>query len=524
MKRKKHQLFKFFTAGIFGAVVLVPTTAQAMNVEDLLNSETLQVENLTVEDAEKPIPIVQVETLNEGTKLNINLLELRADNLVNVYNTLGLQGLQLILNQELLMDVFGENVTFEISKIDNGNKEVVQLLNNEKVLYQTILKTPTFKDIDNNYYAKHAIESLYKLGIVTGTTITTFEPNKPITRAQFSAMLARTLEFESKKTLPFTDVKGTWFEKDVQLLHHLGIVNGSTPTEFEPNKPISRQQAAAMLERYMDVLGMANGYTGDTLDFADKDKIADYAVLAVAMLKGMNIIDGKEGNVFDPLGDLTRGQMAKILWNALSLEPKTNNEHGEAIAAVNLNLLQLISFAENLKSKGMVVAKPEIDKEKPVLNVQKQTTEWTNKDVSLSLSANDNLELDYLVLPNGDELELTGVKEQRDYTVTKNGKYTFELVDMAGNKSVEIIEVSNIDKVAPTIEIEVVKELSSATKITLLPIIKDEGSGIAAVDMPVDATLDEVNGRVSVNANKNYVFKATDKAGNVTEAVYNAKN
>lgn len=55
--------------------------------------------------------------------------------------------------------------------------------------------------------------------------------------------------FEEIK-LPFVDVKETdWFYEDVKKMYFAGLMKGTSETTFEPNKPLTRAEAAALFNR-----------------------------------------------------------------------------------------------------------------------------------------------------------------------------------------------------------------------------------------------------------------------------------
>ena len=56
----------------------------------------------------------------------------------------------------------------------------------------------SFKDIQKNYWAKDFIESLADVGVVTGKTSKTFEPNSYVTRAHLAALAVRGMDFQHK--------------------------------------------------------------------------------------------------------------------------------------------------------------------------------------------------------------------------------------------------------------------------------------------------------------------------------------
>jgi hypothetical protein len=158
------------------------------------------------------------------------------------------------------------------------------------------------------------------MGIVNGTNDTAYSPNKQLTRAQFASMLMNTIvevESEVKNSPGFKDISNHWAKEDIVQLYKLGVINGSSPTTFEPNKPVTRQQAAAMMERYLMMVGVDTDKFSKTLSFKDNDKISEYARSGVSVLANMGVVSGDLNGYFSPSDTLTRGQMAKILYGVI---------------------------------------------------------------------------------------------------------------------------------------------------------------------------------------------------------------
>lgn len=74
---------------------------------------------------------------------------------------------------------------------------------------------------------------------------------------------------------------------------------------------------------------------------------------------------------------------------------------------------------------------------------------WTNTDVEIKVSAQDAFSgLRHIALPDG------AVKEQAEvsFTVSANAVYPFAARDYCGNELIHLVDVRNIDKVAPTVD------------------------------------------------------------------------
>ncbi len=109
-----------------------------------------------------------------------------------------------------------------------------------------------FRDVDGVH--TQAIDCLSAAGIVTGTTSTTYDPDRSLTRAQTAMLLERTI-LASDRSLPaplrgaFTDVGSTSTSGPaIERLAAAGIVTGSSDGRFGPDTAITRGELARMLE------------------------------------------------------------------------------------------------------------------------------------------------------------------------------------------------------------------------------------------------------------------------------------
>ena len=181
--------------------------------------------------------------------------------------------------------------------------------------------TPVFTDT-RDYWAAAYVDFLYQSGITTGYADGTFRPNDNITRAQFSVMLYRYLGLDESKyadvTLPFADLKSIpdYALPAIRALYTEGVINGSTGKDgrlyFNPGASLTRAQAATMIGRTQE-----KGYAAAALTFSDSAKIPSYATYYIQTMAAQGIIGGYADGTFRPGNNITRGQMAKILYNLL---------------------------------------------------------------------------------------------------------------------------------------------------------------------------------------------------------------
>lgn len=75
-----------------------------------------------------------------------------------------------------------------------------------------------------------------------------------MTRAQFSVLIARTMNLEAENEKAFTDVKGKWYEMSVQAL--ADIVNGKDAATFESGQTPTCQQTSMMIVGLLEHAGV----------------------------------------------------------------------------------------------------------------------------------------------------------------------------------------------------------------------------------------------------------------------------
>ena len=73
--------------------------------------------------------------------------------------------------------------------------------------------TNTFSDVTENMWCNTAVSTIARLKIVKGRSAENFDPNAPITRAEFATICARFDHSSVEGTESFSDIHGHWAEK-----------------------------------------------------------------------------------------------------------------------------------------------------------------------------------------------------------------------------------------------------------------------------------------------------------------------
>ncbi|WP_214630918.1 InlB B-repeat-containing protein [Paenibacillus agaridevorans] len=192
----------------------------------------------------------------------------------------------------------------------------VEIVNGRHVLCSSPVQSPEFSDVPG-HWAANAIHEAVKRGFVKGYPDGTFKPNHTVTRGEFAVMLMNALKEQVEGTeLKFTDAAKipAWAKGAVAQAVQAGIINGYQDDTFRPVAEITRAEMAVMIASALKLSAQQNAATG----FADDQSIPTWAKGAVAALKNLGIIGGKDENTFEPSGKATRAEAVTVIMNMLA--------------------------------------------------------------------------------------------------------------------------------------------------------------------------------------------------------------
>lgn len=173
----------------------------------------------------------------------------------------------------------------------------------------------TFTDIAT-HWAKEEIQFVTEKGLFSGTAQGKFSPNVSMTRGMFVTVLGRLAKADvsSYTNSSFTDVKkNAYYSPYIQWAGEKGIVKGISETGFAPDQSITREQMAVIMASYAKATGFELPQVNKESTFADNGQISSYAKEAVKQMQMAGILDGKDGNKFDPKGTATRAEVSAVL-------------------------------------------------------------------------------------------------------------------------------------------------------------------------------------------------------------------
>ncbi|UYX52231.1 S-layer homology domain-containing protein [Bacillus thuringiensis] len=186
-------------------------------------------------------------------------------------------------------------------------------------------------DITGGWY-ESAIRDLNRRGIMVGEGNGIFAPNRSVTRAEFAQLISKSLSLPAGEAT-FKDLNDAnpTLRDGIKRTASVGIISGRGDGYFDPNTPITREEAASIVNRALQYKGI-NGPLAN-LPFADKDQIIYKE--AVQRLYGLGIVKGMGDNLYVPKGTTTRGETAAFILNMLQVIETGSVQKGIGTAEIN---------------------------------------------------------------------------------------------------------------------------------------------------------------------------------------------
>ncbi|MBO8138415.1 MAG: S-layer homology domain-containing protein [Desulfotomaculum sp.] len=179
-----------------------------------------------------------------------------------------------------------------------------------------------FADV-HEHWAEKEINKWAEKGLIGGYNDGTFKPNKEVTRAEFTALINRAFGIsKNNAAVSFIDVEAdSWYYGDVAAAKAAGYIGGYSDQTFRPNQTITRQEAASILARLLNL----KTTTGSLTVFKDTEKISAWARDSVVAVVNNGLMKGMPGGTFQPLKSITRAEAVVSLDRALAFKASETN-------------------------------------------------------------------------------------------------------------------------------------------------------------------------------------------------------
>ncbi|WP_214627558.1 S-layer homology domain-containing protein [Paenibacillus agaridevorans] len=190
-------------------------------------------------------------------------------------------------------------------------------------IYTVVENKAHFADIAG-HWAKGDIELMASKLVVKGRNEQQFAPDSRLTRAEFTALLVRSLGLEAAAPANsrFADLRQQdWFYGYVHAAYKAGLVDGVSESRFEPDAAVTREQIAVMTDRALKFARsgqsraeatQGSGTTG-LAPFNDRAEVSVWARTGVETMINAGLMSGISEHRFAPHESATRAQAAVLV-------------------------------------------------------------------------------------------------------------------------------------------------------------------------------------------------------------------
>lgn len=220
-----------------------------------------------------------------------------------------------------------ENIGGEV----NSKAHTITVPFSEFGYYKVMKLSKSYTDITNHYWARNILNALYAKGIMPAIGAGTFGADDLATRGEFATLLVKglniPLNYDNNNTfydvVP-SSVSGAWSYKYIETAARAGIINGLSEGFFSPDGKLTREEAAMMTARALQLALPTNDSKLDAALsklYLDSGTISYYAKPAISAISKAKIMAGSPITVagskktfynFNPRSFLTRAEAGKI--------------------------------------------------------------------------------------------------------------------------------------------------------------------------------------------------------------------
>ena len=156
-------------------------------------------------------------------------------------------------------------------------------------------KSNSYSDVAAGAWYNHAVSTLSAMGIVKGDSNGKFNPNAPITRAEFAAIAARFDDKANSTTADFSDIVSHWAKNEISAASNNGWINGYPDGTFRPDNKITRAEAMTLVNRVLKRLPeTAEDLHDDMIKWSDNSDASQWFYLAVQEATNSHYYKAKE--------------------------------------------------------------------------------------------------------------------------------------------------------------------------------------------------------------------------------------
>lgn len=175
-----------------------------------------------------------------------------------------------------------------------------------------------FQDVPQSSWYYQSVTEAYQQGLMSGVSDTAFSPESTLTREMFITVLGRLAGIDqaayAEKPTGFKDVpSGQWYSPYIAWAYESRVTSGISAGVFGLGKPVSREQMATFIYRYVQQNEMTlKNAKAPVSGFRDISKVSSYALDALEAMRLSGIITGDQNRNFNPQSNATRAEAASV--------------------------------------------------------------------------------------------------------------------------------------------------------------------------------------------------------------------
>ena len=214
-------------------------------------------------------------------------------------------------------------------------KKAISLILSVLMLFSvTSVFAANFSDVTSTYsWAKEAITTLANNQVINGYPDGTFKPGKDITKEEAIALFARILgaseamnsSIVSLSNIIFEDALAAYDTYAAEAAAYLMYKNVLSEADLSvylsashKGEPLKRYEAATLIAKCLGGDVWLKSNPNVTLTYSDASSVPTAARGYVYFASEAQIIQGMDGNKFEPMGNVTRAQIATMLYRMFS--------------------------------------------------------------------------------------------------------------------------------------------------------------------------------------------------------------
>ena len=276
---------------------------------EMSNEETVKIVEDTAKDGGYALVVnpvkFEVKCTNEEKTVSVTKFSGYVERKIAIPE--GIDSRKITTGVVLNSDGTFSHVPTKIVEIDGKYYAEINSLTNSD--YTVIYNEMKFNDI-KGHWAEEAINDMGSRLIISGVGDNKFEPEREITRGEFSTIIVRALGLmrTGEGIAAFDDVSSDkWFYDGVGIASTYNLISGYGNGKFGPNDMVTREQAMVIIGRTMKVAGIE-----ETHDMLDVEGASKWAKAEISKCISSGIVP-EEMNGLDLKGDISRGEVAAMV-------------------------------------------------------------------------------------------------------------------------------------------------------------------------------------------------------------------